>query len=67
MSEPKYPQVVVPMIGEDGNALAIIGRATQAARKVGLTQEQIDEYWQEAMSGNYDNLLRVTMKYFEVE
>ena len=32
----KYPEVKVTLVGEDGNAFSILGRAKQAARKVGL-------------------------------
>lgn len=64
---PKYPDVTVPMVGEDGNAFAIMGRVRKAARQAGLTKEQIDEYMNEAMAGDYDHLLQTTMKYFEVE
>ena len=63
---PKYPHISVQLVGNDGNAFAIIGRVTQAMRRAGVQQDQIDEYREEAMSGDYDNLLRVTMLYVEV-
>lgn len=58
----KFPNVKVRLVGEDGNAFAIMGRVTSAMRKSGCTKEQIDEYRESAMSGDYDNLLRVTME-----
>lgn len=63
---PKYPKIKVKLAGEDGNAFAIIGRVSTAMRKAKLTPEQIKEYTQEAMLGDYDNLLRVTMQYVDV-
>ena len=27
-SEPKYPHIKVPLVGEDGNAFVILGRVT---------------------------------------
>ncbi len=54
------------MAGEDGNAFAIIGRVSKALRKAGADKEYIDQYHAEAMSGDYDNLLCVTMKYVGV-
>lgn len=65
--EPKYPQVKIQLVGQDGNAFYIMGRAAQAARRAGLSAEQIKEYQTEAMSGDYDNLLQVTMKYFDCD
>lgn len=44
-----------------------MGRAAQAARKAGLSKEQIAEYQKEAMSGNYDNLLVTTMEWFDCD
>lgn len=63
----KYPEVKVTLVGEDGNAFSIMGRAARAARKAELSQEQIKEYQAEAMSGDYDNLLVVTMEYFDCD
>ncbi len=56
----KFPQVKVKLVGEDGNAFAIMGRVTQAMRRAGLSKEDIAAYQQAAMAGDYDNLLRVT-------
>lgn len=63
---PKYPQVKVRLVGEDGNAFAILGKVLGAMRRAGLTLEQRTEYQMEAMAGNYDHLLATTMKYVEV-
>jgi len=54
------------LIGKDGNAFSILGRAKRALEQVGRENE-FEEYRQEATSGDYDHLLRVTMKWFEVE
>ncbi len=54
-----------PMVGEDGNAMAILGRAQRAMKQVGFSKEERDEYMTEAMSGNYDHLLQTTMLYFD--
>lgn len=63
----KYPQVKVKLVGEDGNAFFIMGRAAGAARKAGLSKEVIAQYRAEAMSGDYDNLLVVTMEWFDCD
>ena len=67
MNEPKYPNVHVPLVGEDGNAFAIIGRTTRAMQKAGISKEEKEAYVAEAMSGDYNNLLRVTMQWVDTD
>jgi hypothetical protein len=56
----------VQLIGKDGNAFSILGKVSKALQRNGASKEYIDKYRKEAMSGDYDNLLRVTMEYVEV-
>ena len=56
----------VKLTGEDGNAFAIMGSVGRALRKAGFPKEHIDEYYKESASGDYDNLLRVAMKYANI-
>ena len=56
----------VKLVGEDGNAFAIMGRVTKALRRAGADKEYLDKYQKEATSGDYDHLLQVTMEYVEV-
>ena len=51
------------LVGEDGNAFSILGRAQQAMRRAKVDKEIIDEYMKEAQSGDYDHLLVTTMNY----
>lgn len=62
----KFPDVTVKLVGEDGNALVIIGKVTRALRRAGYGDE-VDAYRYEALSGDYDNLLHVTMQWVNVE
>jgi hypothetical protein len=64
MPEIKKPKL--KLVGQDGNAFAIIGMARKVAQKAGWTQEQIEEYTSEATSGDYNHLLRTTMDFFDV-
>lgn len=64
--EPKYPHVTVQLTGQDGNAFFIIGRVTRALKEAGVPKPEIDEYTNEAMSGDYSNVLRVTAETVEV-
>jgi len=49
------------LMGIDGNAFSIMGYVSGAMRSEGKSQEEIDAYITEAKSGNYDNLLCVSM------
>jgi len=62
MTKKKKP--VLKIIGTDGNAFAILGKAQRVAKQNGMDWDKIRT---EATSGNYDNLLCVMMKYFDVE
>ena len=63
-SQPRYPQVQVQLTGQDGNAFAILGR-TAALRAAGVPSEEIDAYFAEATSGDYDHLLQTTMAWVD--
>lgn len=51
------------IIGTDGNAFAILGKARRVATKNKMDWETIQK---EATSGDYNHLLTTMMKYFEV-
>lgn len=55
---------VLKLLGEDGNAFFILGKASRVAKENEMDWEKIKA---EATSGDYDNLLATMMKYFEVE
>ena len=57
----------VKLAGHDGNAFSIMGRVRSALLKAGADREYIDQYFGEATSGDYNNLLVVSMKYVDVE
>ena len=65
-SYPLYPQVKVKLIGEDGNAFAILGRVSREAKKH-LDKQTVDKFIEEATSGDYDHLLETCLKYFTCE
>lgn len=64
---PKYPNIKVKLLGEDGNAFFILGRCLQAMRRAGISEKERDEFRKEATSGNYDYLLATCFKWFDVE
>ena len=62
----KYDNINVDLIGQDGNAFAILGAVTKAMRRAGLSQEERDLYTKEATSGDYNHLIATTMDWVEV-
>ena len=52
-----------PMVGEDGNAFMIMGRFQGLAKRNGWSQDDINAVFEEAKSGDYDNLLQTFCKY----
>jgi hypothetical protein len=63
---PKYKDVNVTLVGETGNAFMIIGRVRRALKSAGVSEEELNEFTNEAMSGDYDNLLQTAMKWVDV-
>ena len=59
--EVRFPDITVDMTGVDGNAYAVMGAVARAMRRGGCEQRDIDEFYAEATSGDYDNLLRTAM------
>jgi hypothetical protein len=63
---PNYPDVTVSLVGEDGNAFAILGRVVQALHDPGVPQEERKQFIAEATDGDYDHLLQTVMAWVEV-
>jgi hypothetical protein len=66
MVEPRYPNITVKLIGEDGNAFSILGRVLAALKMGGAPGEEIGEFLMEAEAGDYDHLLRTVMAWVRV-
>jgi len=56
----------VKLVGQDGNAFAILGKVKRALIKAGM-HEEAERYIQEATAGDYSNLLAVTQRYVDVD
>lgn len=63
---PKYPDIQVELIGQDGNAFFILGSVKKALLKNGVDKSEVDQYLEEAMSGDYDHLLSTTMQWVTI-
>jgi hypothetical protein len=70
MYAPELPfeqRKLIPVVGlfDDGNAFAVVGKATRAARRAGWRKPELDAFKREATSGDYDHLLQTVMGWFE--
>jgi hypothetical protein len=54
-----------PFTHPSGNAFAILGRTAAAMRQAGVPQDEIDGFFAEATSGDYDHLLQTTMAWVD--
>jgi hypothetical protein len=62
-----FDNVTVELSSFDGNAFSVMANVKRAIEKAGATQEQVESYLAESMSGDYHNLLRTAMKWVNVE
>ncbi|MGE4195977.1 MAG: hypothetical protein AB7G11_02490 [Phycisphaerales bacterium] len=65
LAGPKYPKVKVQLTRKDGNAFAVVGRCREAAKRKGVTEEEISAFTREAMSGSYEDLLYTCCQWFQ--
>jgi hypothetical protein len=61
----KY-QAEIDLSTIDGNAYAIMGTVQRILKTVGASQEEIDQYLAESMSGDYTNLVETVNKWLVV-
>lgn len=62
---PLHPEVSVQLSGHDGNAFIILGLCQKASQQAGLSDAKIDEFTEEAISGDYDHLIRTALYWFD--
>jgi hypothetical protein len=62
----KHPEIKVKLVGTDGNAFAVLGKISAALKKAGVPKEERDEFFNEAMSGDYNHLLGTAMQWVNV-
>ena len=49
--------------GVNGNALSVVDYVKNAMKQEGASKEQIERYVEEALSGDYNKVLRISMEY----
>lgn len=63
----EYKKPTVKLTGTDGNAFALVAKVSTALRNAGAGQKVISDFQNEAMSGDYSNLLFTCGKYVNVK
>lgn len=53
------------LVGVNGNAFSIIGYTTDAMKEASFSREEIKKYHDEAISGDYNHLLCVSMQWLD--
>jgi hypothetical protein len=66
MNEVKFPDVTVPMVGEDGNVFAVIGRVKQAMERAGYREEAQAFVRAATACDSYDEVLGLVMQWVDV-
>jgi len=61
VNAPKYPEVEIQLLGQDGNAFMMIGRTMAALRRHGVPSDEIKAFSEEAMSGDYDHVIQTIL------
>jgi hypothetical protein len=56
----------VNLIGKDGNAFFVLGACSRSARTAGWSQDTITLIMEDMKSGDYNHLLGVAMREFNV-
>lgn len=53
------------LVGVDGNAHAVMAYVAHAMRQEGFSRDMVSEYYHDAMSGDYNHLLCVSMEWLD--
>ena len=63
----KYPEVIVDLSFVSHNTFNILGIVSNAMRDYGVHELEIQTFYGEAMSGNYDQLLFTCSRWVTIE
>lgn len=67
MKGPRYPAIVVALSGQSAFPTTIVGRVCIALLDHGVSNEEVDEFRDDAYSDGFGHLLRVVTEWVNVE
>lgn len=65
--QPKHKQLVLQLTEQDGNAWAIIGRASKLMQDNDIEKSTIQQFTEEATSGDYEHLIKTCVNWFDCQ
>jgi len=63
----KHPKVIVHLTGSGGINFAVLARVQKAMRKEKLPKPEVDAFFKEAQSGDFNHLIRTCTEWFTVD
>lgn len=66
MSAPKHPGVEVQLSGEDADSILMVMRTKRALSRAGVAAEEQAEFQDEALAGDYDNVISTITRWVSV-
>lgn len=60
--ECRYPHIKIDCDTVDGNALGIVSKVSEALKEAGVSEEEVSEYQQDALAGDYDRTLQASLR-----
>jgi hypothetical protein len=64
---PRYPRVKVQLIGPSGDFYPTVTAVQTAMRTAGVPLQELSNFYQDATTGDQDNLLRTCLQWVDVE
>jgi hypothetical protein len=62
----KYPDISVKLTGCNGNAFAVMGKVGRALRLAKVSSVEIAAFYEDARSGDYNNMLMTCISWVDV-
>ena len=66
MQSIRYPAIQVKLIGRDSNALAVVAAVSRALEQAGVRHEEIANFYDEALSGDYNRVLQTALRWITI-
>jgi hypothetical protein len=66
MQSIRYPAIQVKLIGRDSNARTVVAAVSRALEQAGVRHEEIANFYDEALSGDYNRVLQTALRWITV-